>query len=165
MNEHASTIAVCPGTYDPVTEGHLDIIRRASELFERVIVGVVASSPRKDTMFSAEERVAFLEDSLSGGKGNIEVDLFDTLLVDFARKWDAKALVKGLRAISDFEYEFQMAQLNRKLAPDLETVYLMASPEYSFLSSSGVKEIARFGGKVDDLVPDAVARRFAELFG
>jgi pantetheine-phosphate adenylyltransferase len=165
MNEHASTIAVCPGTYDPVTEGHLDIIRRASELFERVIVGVVASSPRKDTMFSAEERVAFLEDSLSGGKGNIEVDLFDTLLVYFARKWDAKALVKGLRAISDFEYEFQMAQLNRKLAPDLETVYLMASPEYSFLSSSGVKEIARFGGKVDDLVPDAVARRFAELFG
>ena len=115
-----------------------------------MIVGVVASSPRKDTMFSAEERVSFLEDSLSGEAGNIEVDLFDTLLVDFAHKWGAKALVKGLRAISDFEYEFQMAQLNRKLAPDLETVYLMASPEYSFLSSSGVKEdseIRRQGGR------------------
>lgn len=159
---YADTIAVCPGTYDPVTEGHLDIIRRSAELFERVIVGVVASSPRKDTMFSAEDRVAFLEASLAGA-ANIEVDLFDTLLVDFAHKWQAKALVKGLRAISDFEYEFQMAQLNRKLAPDLETVYLMASPEYSFLSSSGVKEIARFGGKVDDLVPEVVARRFAEL--
>ncbi len=163
MIEHANTTAVCPGTYDPVTSGHLDIIRRASELFERVIVGVVASSPRKATLFSAEDRVSFLRDSLAGEKGNIEVVLFDTLLVDFAHKWGAKALVKGLRAISDFEYEFQMAQLNRKLAPDLETVYLMASPEYSFLSSSGVKEIARFGGKVDDLVPDVVARRFAEL--
>jgi len=163
LNDHANTTAVCPGTYDPVTEGHLDIIRRASELFERVIVGVVASSPRKDTMFSAGERVSFLEDSLEGEAGNIEVVLFDTLLVDFAHKWGAKALVKGLRAISDFEYEFQMAQLNRKLAPDLETVYLMASPEYSFLSSSGVKEVARFGGKVDDLVPAVVARRFAEL--
>ena len=165
MNEHANTTAVCPGTYDPVTEGHLDIIRRASELFERVIVGVIVSSPRKDTLFSAAERVSFLEESLSGKAGNIEVELFDTLLVDFAHKWGAKALVKGLRAISDFEYEFQMAQLNRKLAPDLETVYLMASPEYSFLSSSGVKEVAKFGGRVDDLVPAVVVRRFAELFG
>jgi len=156
-------IAVCPGTYDPVTEGHLDIIRRAAVLFNRVIVGVVAHSPRKDTLFSAEERVSFLKESISQAEGNIEVEIFDTLLVDFARKWDARALVKGLRAISDFEYEFQMAQLNRKLAPDLETVYLMASPEYSFLSSSGVKEIAKYGGKVDDLVPAVVARRFAEL--
>lgn len=163
MNDPTNTTAVCPGTYDPVTEGHLDIIRRASDLFERVIVGVVAASPRKETMFSADERVSFLEDSLAGEAGNIEVVLFDTLLVEFAHKWGAKALVKGLRAISDFEYEFQMSQLNRKLAPDLETIYLMASPEYSFLSSSGVKEVARFGGKVDDLVPAVVARRFAEL--
>ncbi len=162
MTHYADTIAVCPGTYDPVTEGHLDIIRRAAGLFQRVVVGVVAHSPRKDTLFNAEERVVFLKDELGA---DIEVDVFDTLLVDFARKWQAKALVKGLRAISDFEYEFQMAQLNRKLAPDLETVYLMASPEYSFLSSSGVKEIAKFGGKVDDLVPPAVARRLAELFG
>lgn len=164
MTDYSKTIAVCPGTYDPVTEGHLDIIRRATELFDSVIVGVVARSPRKDTLFSAEERVSFLKDSLSGEEGNIEVDLFDTLLVDFAHKWGARALVKGLRAISDFEYEFQMAQLNRKLAPDLETVYLMASAEYSFLSSSGVKEIAKYGGNVDDLVPDVVARRFAEIY-
>jgi len=161
MADFSNTIAVCPGTYDPVTEGHLDIIRRAEHLFKKVVVGVVKESPRKDTMFSTKERVAFLEESLGRG---IEIDVFDTLVVDFARKWGARALVKGLRAISDFEYEFQMAQLNRKLAPDIETVYLMASPEYSFLSSSGVKEIAKFGGKVDDLVPPAVARRFAELF-
>lgn len=157
------TIAICPGTYDPVTEGHLDIIRRAAVLFRQVIVGVVAQSPRKDTLFTADERVAFLEESLDGSD-NIQVEIFDILLVDFAHKWGARALVKGLRAISDFEYEFQMAQLNRKLAPDLETVYLMASPEYSFLSSSGVKEVAKFGGKVDDLVPAGVAERLAALF-
>ncbi|MHB1390191.1 MAG: pantetheine-phosphate adenylyltransferase [Thermoleophilia bacterium] len=164
MNAKHQTTAVCPGTYDPVTEGHLDIIRRAAVLFEKVVVGVVAYSPRKDTLFSAGERADFLKESLADATGNIEVEIFDTLVVDFARKFDAGALVKGLRAISDFEYEFQMAQLNRKLAPDLETVYLMASPEYSFLSSSGVKEIAKYGGKVDDLVPAMVARRFAELF-
>ncbi len=160
MADFSDIIAVCPGTYDPVTEGHLDIIRRAGGLFSRVVVGVVAE-PRKETMFDAGERAAFLKASLGE---DIEVDVFDTLLVDFARKWKARALVKGLRAISDFEYEFQMAQLNRKLAPDIETVYLMASPEFSFLSSSGVKEIAKFGGKVDDLVPPVVAGRLAELF-
>lgn len=163
MTDIAKTTAVCPGTYDPVTEGHLDIIRRAAVLFEQVIVGVVTHSPRKDTLFSAEERIALLEESLDGSD-NIKVEIFDILLVDFAHKWGARALVKGLRAISDFEYEFQMAQLNRKLAPDLETVYLMASPEYSFLSSSGVKEIAKYGGKVDDLVPPAVAARLAARF-
>ncbi|RJQ46406.1 MAG: pantetheine-phosphate adenylyltransferase [Gaiellales bacterium] len=163
MTDLSRIVAVCPGTYDPVTEGHLDIIRRAAGLFQQVVVGVVAHSPRKDTLLTAEERLTFLEDSL-GGSDNIRVEIFDILLVDFARKWGARALVKGLRAISDFEYEFQMAQLNRKLAPDLETVYLMASPEYSFLSSSGVKEIAKYGGKVDDLVPPAVAARLAELF-
>ncbi|MHB0914502.1 MAG: pantetheine-phosphate adenylyltransferase [Thermoleophilia bacterium] len=164
MTDLSETIAICPGTYDPVTEGHLDIIRRAAGLVAQVVVGVVAHSPRKDTLFSGEERVAFLEESLAGSD-NIKVELFDILLVDFAARWGAKALVKGLRAISDFEYEFQMAQLNRKLAPDLETMYLMASPEFSFLSSSGVKEIAKYGGKVEDLVPPAVARRLAEMFG
>jgi pantetheine-phosphate adenylyltransferase len=163
MKDISDTIAVCPGTYDPVTEGHLDIIRRGAGLFSQVVVGIVAESPRKDTLFSAEERQAFLEESL-GGETNIKVEIFDILLVDFAHKWGARALLKGLRAISDFEYEFQMAQLNRKLAPDLETVYLMASPEYSFLSSSGVKEIAKYGGKVDDLVPPAVAERLATQF-
>lgn len=164
MTAKLKTTAVCPGTYDPVTEGHLDIIRRAAGLFDRVVVGVVAHSPRKDTLFTPEERMEFLKESLAEFSANIEVEIFDTLLVDFAARLQAKALVKGLRAISDFEYEFQMAQLNRKLAPDLETVYLMASPEYSFLSSSGVKEIAKYGGKVDDLVPPAVSRRLTELF-
>lgn len=164
MNGKHETTAVCPGTYDPVTEGHLDIIRRVAVLFEKVVVGVVSYSSRKETLFSAEERADFLKESLANATGNIEVEIFDTLVVDFAHKWRAGALVKGLRAISDFEYEFQMAQLNRKLAPDLETVYLMASLEYSFLSSSGVKEIAKYGGKVDELVPPMVARRFAELF-
>ncbi|MHB8142394.1 MAG: pantetheine-phosphate adenylyltransferase [Thermoleophilia bacterium] len=161
MTDFSNTIAVCPGTYDPVTEGHLDIIRRSARLFGKVVVGVVKASPRKETLFSTEDRVEFLRQSLGE---EIPVDAFDTLLVDFARKWHARALVKGLRAISDFEYEFQMAQLNRKLAPDIETVYLMASPEYSFLSSSGVKEIAKYGGNVDDLVPAMVAGRLAAFF-
>jgi pantetheine-phosphate adenylyltransferase len=164
MTDISDSIAICPGTYDPVTEGHLDIIRRAASLYSHVVVGIVAQSPRKETLFTVEERQAFLEESLSD-ESNIKVEIFDILLVDFAHKWGARALVKGLRAISDFEYEFQMSQLNRKLAPDLETVYLMASPEYSFLSSSGVKEIAKFGGKVDDLVPPGVAAKLAELYG
>jgi pantetheine-phosphate adenylyltransferase len=114
-------------------------------------------------MFSLDERVAFLSDAV-GSLANVEVEVFSQLVVDFAHKWNAKVIVKGLRVISDFEWEFQMNQLNRTLAPDIETVYVMASPAVSFVSSSGVKEIAAFGGKVDDLVPAAVARRFQELF-
>jgi pantetheine-phosphate adenylyltransferase len=126
-------------------------------------VGVVGKPQHKDPMFTLDERVGFLRDSLDG-LGNVEVDVFSELVVDFARKWDAKVIVKGLRVISDFEWEFQMNQLNRTLAPEVETVYVMASPQVSFVSSSGVKEIASFGGKVDELVPDAVARRFEQLF-
>jgi pantetheine-phosphate adenylyltransferase len=114
-------------------------------------------------MFALDERVGFLRDVLTG-LPNVEVDVFSELVVDFAHKWNAKVIVKGLRVISDFEWEFQMNQLNRTLAPEIETVYVMASPAVSFVSSSGVKEIAAFGGKVDELVPEAVARRFAELF-
>jgi pantetheine-phosphate adenylyltransferase len=114
-------------------------------------------------MFTLDERVAFLQDAL-GDLPNVEVAVFSELVVDFAHKWNAKVIVKGLRVISDFEWEFQMNQLNRTLAPDVETVYVMASPAVSFVSSSGVKEIAAFGGKVDELVPEAVARRFQELF-
>jgi len=114
-------------------------------------------------MFSLDERVGFLREALADVE-NVEVEVFSELVVDFARKWNAKVIVKGLRVISDFEWEFQMNQLNRTLAPDVETVYVMASPNVSFVSSSGVKEIAAFGGKVDELVPEAVARRFAELF-
>jgi pantetheine-phosphate adenylyltransferase len=155
--------AIYPGTYDPVTNGHVDVIERAAEIFDRVVVGVVGNPQHKQPMFSLDERVAFLRETLAGLE-NVEVDVFSELVVDFARKWDAKVIVKGLRVISDFEWEFQMNQLNRTLAPDVETVYVMASPSVSFVSSSGVKEIASFGGNVDELVPEPVARRFKELF-
>jgi pantetheine-phosphate adenylyltransferase len=155
--------AIYPGTYDPVTNGHVDVIRRAAEIFDRVVVGVVGNPQHKTPMFTLDERVAFLRETLDG-LDNVEVDVFSELVVDFAHKWDAKVIVKGLRVISDFEWEFQMNQLNRTLAPDVETVYVMASPAVSFVSSSGVKEIASFGGRVDELVPDPVARRFRELF-
>jgi pantetheine-phosphate adenylyltransferase len=155
--------AIYPGTYDPVTNGHIDVITRAAGIFDRVVVGVVGRPQHKEPMFTLEERVAFLRESLEGVE-NVEVDVFSELVVQFAHKWDAKVIVKGLRVISDFEWEFQMNQLNRTLAPDVETVYVMASPQVSFVSSSGVKEIASFGGKVDELVPQAVARRFKQLF-
>ncbi len=155
--------AICPGSYDPVTLGHVDVITRAARIFDRVVVGVVREPRHKETMFSVEERVAFLEEALAR-LDNVEVDVFSELVVDFARRWGATTMVKGLRVLSDFEWEFQMNHLNRTLAPEIETVYVMASPEVSFVSSSGVKEIAHFGGKVNGLVPDGVARRFRELF-
>jgi pantetheine-phosphate adenylyltransferase len=154
--------AIYPGTYDPVTNGHIDVITRAAAIFDRLVVGVVGAPRHKQPMFSLEERVAFLRDATSQLE-NVEVDVFSELVVDFARKWEAKAIVKGLRVISDFEWEFQMNQLNRTLAPEIETVYVMASASVSFVSSSGVKEIAAYGGNVDELVPEAVARRFKEL--
>ena len=155
--------AIYPGTYDPVTNGHVDVINRAAGIFDRVVVGVVGTPQHKQPLFSLDERVAFLRDALSGTE-NVEVDVFSELVVDFARKWDAKVIVKGLRVISDFEWEFQMNQLNRTLAPEVETVYVMASPQVSFVSSSGVKEIASFGGNVEELVPKAVAARLKEMF-
>ena len=155
--------AICPGSYDPVTNGHLDVITRAAGIFDRVVIGVVGSPHHKQPMFTIEERVEFLRDALAG-LGNVEIDVFRELVVDFARRWEAKAIVKGLRVTSDFEWEFQMNQLNRHLAPDVETMYVMASPQVSFVSSSGVKEIAAFGGNVQELVPPVVARRLRELF-
>ncbi len=155
--------AIYPGTYDPVTFGHVDVITRAAGIFDRVVVGVVGNPHHKRPMFSLDERVDFLREALAG-RDNVEVDVFSELVVDFARRWDAKAIVKGLRVISDFEWEFQMNHLNRTLAPEIETVYVMASPQYSFVSSSGVKEVAAFGGRVEELVPEGVARRFRELF-
>ncbi len=156
-------IALCPGTYDPVTVGHVDVITRCSSIFDQVVVAVVDDSFRKTVLFSTDERLRFLEESTKH-LPNVRVTVMRGLVVSLAREVGASVLVKGLRALTDFEYEFQMAQLNRKLDPDLETMYLMASPEYSFLSSSGVKEIARFGGCVSDLVPEIVARRFAEMY-
>jgi pantetheine-phosphate adenylyltransferase len=155
--------AIYPGTYDPVTNGHVDVIERAAAIFDRLVVGVVRDPQHKQPMFVLDERVAFLRDA-TARIDNVEVEVFSELVVDFAKRWEAKVIVKGLRVISDFEWEFQMNQLNRTLAPDIETVYVMASPNVSFVSSSGVKEIAAFGGKVDELVPKAVARRFRELF-
>jgi pantetheine-phosphate adenylyltransferase len=155
--------AIYPGTYDPVTNGHVDVITRAAALFDRLVVAVVREPAHKQPMFTIDERVAFLEEAVTGLE-NVEVDVFKELVVDFARRWNAKAIVKGLRVISDFEWEFQMNQLNRVLAPEIETVYVMASPQVSFVSSSGIKEIASFGGNVDELVPAPVARRFKELF-
>jgi pantetheine-phosphate adenylyltransferase len=155
--------AICPGSYDPVTNGHVDVIRRAASIFDRVVVGVVRDPQHKQTLFPVEERVAFLEGALAEVE-NAVVDVFSELVVDFARKHRSETMVKGLRVISDFEWEFQMNHLNRLLAPEIETVYVMASPQYSFVSSSGVKEIAAFGGRVDELVPPAVAKRFAELY-
>jgi pantetheine-phosphate adenylyltransferase len=155
-------IAVCPGSYDPLTLGHLDVITRAAGMFDQLIVAVVNASVRKSqSLFSAEERIDFIERATTH-LDNVSVEPFSTLVVDFARERGAKAIVKGLRAISDFEYELEMNQLNRNLAPDVESIYLMASPQYSFLSSSGVKEIATFGGDVSDLVPEEVARRLQE---
>jgi len=154
--------AIYPGTYDPVTNGHIDVITRAAAIFDRLVVGVVGAPRHKQPMFSLDERVGFLRDATAQLE-NVEVDVFSELVVDFARRWEAKAIVKGLRVISDFEWEFQMNQLNRTLAPEIETVYVMASASVSFVSSSGVKEIAAYGGNVDELVPEAVARRFREL--
>jgi pantetheine-phosphate adenylyltransferase len=162
MAERTGGRCICPGSYDPVTSGHLDIITRASAVFDNVLVGVVNHPVRKQTpLFSAEERVSFIQDEVAK-LGNVQVKPFDTLLVDFAREHGAKAIVKGLRAISDFEYEFEMNQLNRKLAPEIESVYVFASAEYSFLSSTGVKEMATFGGDVSDLVPGPVAGALVE---
>ena len=164
MSDASPVTAICPGSYDPVTLGHVDVISRASRIFERVVVGVVREPQHKGgTMFTVEERVEFLREAVAE-LPNVEVDVFAELVVDFARRWGARTMVKGLRVISDFEWEFQMNHLNRVLAPDVETMYVMARPRFSFVSSSGVKEIAAFGGKVDELVPPAVARRFAEMF-
>jgi pantetheine-phosphate adenylyltransferase len=157
-------VAICPGTYDPVTYGHLDIISRAAKVFERVVVGVVNQPIRKQTtVFTVEERKGFIEQAIAdNGLGNVEIAAFSVLLVDFAREHGAGAIVKGLRAISDFEYEFEMNQLNRNLAPEIESLYILASPAYSFIRSSGVKEIATFGGDVSDLVPSPVAEALVE---
>jgi pantetheine-phosphate adenylyltransferase len=155
-------VAVCPGSYDPVTNGHLDVITRAAGVFDHLVVGVVNQPVRKQkTLFTADERAAFIGDATAHLE-NVEVKTFSNLLVEFTREQGARTVVKGLRAISDFEYEFEMNQLNRKLAPDIESMYIFASSNYSFLSSTGVKEMATFGGDVHDLVPDAVASALAE---
>jgi pantetheine-phosphate adenylyltransferase len=165
MSPPDNRIAICPGTFDPVTYGHLDVISRASAMYDSVIVGIVNAPWRKSsTLFSVEERIAFVTNAVRGLE-NVSVEPFSTLLVEFARSRAAMAIVKGLRAISDFEYELEMDQLNRRQAPEIESVYLMASGKYSFLRSSGVKELATFGGDIDDLVPEEVAKALKERLG
>lgn len=154
-------VCVCPGTYDPVTNGHLDVIARAAQLFDVVVVGVVDRSTRKSPLFTSAERIDFIEQA-TAEIGNVRVERFDTLVVDFARSVGARSIIKGLRAISDFEYEMEMAQLNRNQAADIESVYLMSGPQYSFLRSSGVKELATFGGEIEALVPAPVAALLKE---
>jgi pantetheine-phosphate adenylyltransferase len=156
--------AICPGSYDPITNGHLDVITRAAELFDEVIVAVVNLPVRKgQTLFTAEERVQMIDEATAHLE-NVRARPFSNLVVEFARENGARAIVKGLRAISDFEYEFEMNQLNRMQAADIETVYLMASPQYSFLRSSGIKELATFGGNIEALVPRHVAAALKERF-
>jgi pantetheine-phosphate adenylyltransferase len=147
---------VCPGSFDPVTHGHLDIVERAASLFDEVIVAVGVNAS-KNRLFSADERIAMLEVACAGWD-NVRVDGFTGLLTDFCLAHDVRAIVKGLRAVSDFDYELQMAQMNSSLAP-IETVFVPTSPEWSFLASSLVKEVATFGGDVSALVPGFVLER------
>ena len=158
--------SVYPGTFDPVTYGHIDIIERAAELFDRVIVTVAVNSA-KTPIFTLEERVNMIEESLRerNNHTNIEVSSFKGLLVDFARENNAAAIIRGLRAISDFEYEFQMALMNRKLAPDVKTVFLMPGEQYTYLNSTIIRELARMKCDVSDFVSPYVQKRLREKFG
>jgi pantetheine-phosphate adenylyltransferase len=151
--------AIYPGSFDPMTNGHLDLIARGSKLFDHLIVGVLENSA-KNPLFTVDERVEMLREG-TGGYSNVEVATFDGLLVNFARERGARAVLRGIRAISDYEYELQMAMLNRRLNPEVETIFLMPDAQYSYVSSRLVKEAARLGGSVDGLVPELVIRRLA----
>jgi pantetheine-phosphate adenylyltransferase len=154
--------AVCPGTYDPLTEGHRDIIIRCSKVFKKVILAI-SKNTRKKPLYSLEKRIDFARRSLSE-IGNLQIIPFEGLLADLVAEIDAEVIVKGLRAISDFEYEFQMAQINKKLKPELETMFLVTNPRYAYLSSSAVKEVARFGGCITGLVPAEIEEEIVESF-
>lgn len=153
-------IAICPGSFDPVTHGHLDILTRASKMFDRVIAAVM-NNPAKDPMFTTDERMALLQKA-TAQLPNVEIDSFDGLLVDFARRKSATIIVKGLRALSDYEYEFQMALTNRKLGPEIETIFLTTLAENMYLSSSIVKQVASFGADISDFVPACILKEIEE---
>ena len=156
------TTALCPGSFDPPTNGHVDVVERAARHFSQILVAVIAN-PSKEPLFSAEERVALLKEAL-GHVPNVEVVSFDGLLVDLARRRGVDVVLKGLRAVSDFEYELQMAGMNAALAEGLDTIFLSAKPAWGFLSSSLVKEVARHGGRVESFVPPGVAQALARRF-
>ena len=162
MPELKRGVAVCPGTYDPVTSGHLDIIRRASSIFDRVIVAVVRAPQHKRTMFTLEDRIAFIEQSL-GGTPNVSVEGFATLVVEFARERGARSIVKGLRAVSDFESELHQAHMNLAIS-GIHTVFIPSATNHSFVASKLIREIARLGGDVTSMVPPPVAKRIVERF-
>ncbi len=155
-------IALCPGTYDPITEGHKDVVLRCSKVFDKVIVAV-SNNIRKKTLYSVDRRLNFVKKVLAGVK-NVEVISFSGLLVDVAKENGAGVIVKGLRAISDFEYEFQMAQINKKLNPELETMFLVTNPKFAYLSSSAVKEVAKLKGCISGLVPKEIESDIIESF-
>jgi pantetheine-phosphate adenylyltransferase len=161
-----SLIAVCPGSFDPLTMGRVDIIERAAKLYDRIVVAVLLNADKRP-LFTVDERVAIIEDVFKG-RPNVTVDTFDGLLVDYAQNKGASVIVRGLRAVSDFEYEFQMALMNRHLAPHIETTFLMPAEQYTYISSRLIKEVFSLGGSVDGLVPTVVeaklqARRQARL--
>ncbi|RMH40613.1 MAG: pantetheine-phosphate adenylyltransferase [Deltaproteobacteria bacterium] len=164
MSTHRHTLAVYPGTFDPITNGHIDILIRSLDLFDRVVVAL-AGNPRKQPLFDVTERKRFIVESLDDEfRDRIEVDAFDGLLVDYCRRRGATSIVRGLRALADFEYEFQFAHMNRRLAPELDTVFLMTDERNFYVSSSLVKEVASLGGDVSGLVPSAVERALKEKF-
>jgi pantetheine-phosphate adenylyltransferase len=165
MSLPSDVIAVYPGTFDPITNGHLDILERALALFDRVIV-TIASNPRKQPLFTAEERTSFVQEAMKelGHEARIDYAIFDGLLVDFCRSRGATVIVRGLRALADFEYEFQFAHMNRRLAPGVESVFLMTDERNHYVSSSLVKEVAGLGGDVTGLVPPQVQRALARKY-
>lgn len=160
-------VAIYPGSFDPVTNGHIDVIERAAKLFDKVLIAVIRN-PEKKPRFSLDERVEMLKQSLKNDKNavpagrQVEVESFDGLLVEYARRKKASIIVRGLRAVSDFDYEFQMALTNRKMAPEIETLFFMTDYKYSYLSSNFVKQIAHSGGDISELVPKPVAEKLKE---
>ena len=162
MTDTKKRIAIYPGSFDPLTNGHLDVIKRAQDIFDLVIVAVL-HNPTKKALFSPQERVSMIEESLNGN-AQIQVDTFDGLLVEYARMKNAVAVIRGMRAISDFESEFQMALMNRKLNKDVQSVFLMTGLRWIFTSSSIIKEAAQFGGDISDMVPEPVKLKLMEKF-
>jgi len=163
MTDSRTSLAVYPGTFDPVTHGHIDILGRGLQLFDRVVVAI-ATNPRKSPLFTMEERIAFIEDGIGELGNRVEFDSFNGLLVDYCRKKGARCIVRGLRALADFEYEFQFSHMNRRLAPEVDSVFFMTDERNHYVSSSLVKEVASFGGDVSGLVSPAVEKALKERF-
>ena len=163
MTERAEKCAVYPGTFDPMTTGHFDLIVRGAKLYDRLIVAVAATSTKSGAMFAAADRIAMIrEDVAAAGLANVEVKVLDTLLVDFCRREGVKVVIRGVRVYSDFEYEFQMALTNRRMAPEIETLFMMPSEHLAYVTASTVREIARYGGDTAPFVTAAVQKRLQE---